>query len=49
MSVFIGVDVAKDKNDCFTLNSEGEILTDVFTILNNMEGFLGITALHLLG
>jgi transposase len=37
--VCIGIDVAKDKHDCFILNSEGEVLADVFTIPNNAEGF----------
>lgn len=37
--VCVGIDVAKDKHDCFILNSEGEILADVFTIPNDMEGF----------
>ena len=37
--VSVGIDVAKDKHDCFILNSEGEILADVFTIPNSMEGF----------
>jgi transposase len=37
--VCVGIDVAKDKHDCFILNSEGEVLSDVFTIANNMEGF----------
>ena len=37
--ICIGIDVAKDKHDCFILNSEGEILSDVFTIRNNREGF----------
>ena len=39
MVVSVGVDVAKDKHDCFIINSEGEVLADVFTILNNMDGF----------
>ena len=30
--VCVGIDVAKDKHDCFILSSEGEVLTDVFTI-----------------
>ena len=34
-----GIDVAKDKHDCFILSSEGEVLADVFTIPNNAEGF----------
>lgn len=37
--VSVGIDVAKDKHDCFILNSEGEILADVFTIPNSMKGF----------
>ena len=37
--ICVGIDVAKDKHDCFILNSEGEILADVFTIANNAEGF----------
>ena len=35
----VGIDVAKDKHDCFILNSEGAALADVFTIPNNLEGF----------
>ena len=37
--IVVGIDVAKDKHDCFILTSEGEILADVFTIQNNAEGF----------
>ena len=37
--VCVGIDVAKDKHDCFIISSEGEILADVFTIQNNAEGF----------
>ena len=37
--VCVGIDVAKDKHDCFIISSEGEILADVFTIPNNREGF----------
>lgn len=37
--VCVGIDVAKDKHDCFILSSEGEVLADVFTISNSMEGF----------
>ena len=33
--ICVGIDVAKDKHDCFILSSEGEVLADVFTILNN--------------
>ena len=37
--ICIGIDVAKDKHDCFILSSEGEVLADVFTIANNRDGF----------
>ncbi len=37
--VCVGIDVAKDKHDCFILSSEGVVLADVFTIPNNREGF----------
>ncbi len=37
--ICVGIDVAKDKHDCFILSSEGEIKADVFTIPNNAEGF----------
>ncbi len=37
--IFVGIDVAKDKHDCFIVNSEGEVLFDVFTISNTMDGF----------
>jgi len=37
--IFIGIDVAKDKHDCFIINSDGEVLFNVFTISNNKAGF----------
>ena len=37
--VCVGIDVAKDKHDCFILSSEGEVLAEVFTISNTMDGF----------
>lgn len=39
MTVVVGIDVAKDKHDCFILSSEGVVLEDVFTIPNTLEGF----------
>ena len=30
--ICVGIDVAKDKHDCFILSSEGVALADVFTI-----------------
>jgi transposase len=37
--IFVGIDVAKDKHDCFITNSDGEILFDAFTISNTLVGF----------
>ena len=37
--ICVGIDVAKDKHDCFILNSEGVVLADAFTIPNNLDGF----------
>ncbi len=37
--ILVGIDVAKDKHDCFICNSEGEVLFKAFTIPNSMEGF----------
>ncbi len=37
--ICVGIDVAKDKHDCFIVDSEGEVLFDVFTIPNNLDGF----------
>ena len=37
--ICVGIDVAKDKHDCFILSSEGEVLADVFTIANTRDGY----------
>lgn len=37
--IYAGIDVAKDKHDCFITNSDGEILFKSFTISNNREGY----------
>ncbi len=37
--IYVGIDVAKDKHDCFISNSDGEVLYKSFTIPNNREGF----------
>ena len=39
MVVSVGIDVSKDKHDCFIVSSEGEVLADVFTIPNTVNGF----------
>ncbi|MCI8599812.1 MAG: IS110 family transposase [Lachnospiraceae bacterium] len=37
--IYVGIDVAKDKHDCFIANSNGELSSNPFTIPNNREGF----------
>lgn len=37
--IYVGIDVAKDKHDCFITNSDGKALFNVFTIANNLDGF----------
>ena len=39
MVVSVGIDVSKDKHDCFIVSSEGEVLADAFTIPNTIDGF----------
>lgn len=35
--IIVGIDVAKDKHDCFITNTDGEILFKSFTIVNNVN------------
>ncbi len=37
--IYVGIDIAKDKHDCFITNSDGEVLFKAFTISNNLDGF----------
>lgn len=37
--IYIGIDVSKDKHDCYIVNSDNKVLRDVFTIENNLDGF----------
>ena len=39
LMICVGIDVSKDKHDCYITTSEGEVLADAFTIPNSMEGF----------
>lgn len=36
--IYAGIDIAKDKHDCFITNSDGDVLFKSFTIPNNREG-----------
>ena len=37
--ILVGIDVAKDKHDCCIRNSSGKFPEEVFSILNNREGY----------
>ena len=37
--IYVGIDVAKDKHDCFITNQYGEVIKSHFTIKNNRKGF----------
>ena len=37
--IYVGIDVAKDKHDCFITNSDGDVLFKSFTFPNNRDGF----------
>ena len=37
--IYVGIDVAKDKHDCFITNSDGKVLYNSFTFSNNRKGF----------
>ena len=40
--IYVGIDVAKDKHNCFIMNSDGEVLFQVFTFQNYRDGFDGL-------
>ncbi len=44
LMIYVGIDVAKHKHDCYIINSDSEIIKDVFTITNDLDGFT--TLLH---
>ena len=37
--IYVGIDVAKDKHDCFISDSDGNVLFKAFSIPNNRDGF----------
>lgn len=37
--IYVGIDVAKDKHDCFITNQYGEVIKSHFTVTNNRKGF----------
>ena len=34
--IYVGIDVSKDKHDCYIVNSDGVVLADVFSVENNL-------------
>ena len=45
--ILVGIDVAKDKHDCFIQTAEGKVLHKAFSFVNNYEGFEELYALKL--
>ncbi len=37
--IYVGIDVAKEKHDCFIISDEGEVIYEPFVIENNRHGF----------
>lgn len=37
--IYVGIDVSKDKHDCYITNSNGEVLAKAFSFTNNLDGF----------
>ena len=37
--ILVGIDIAKDKHECFIRTLEGSVLQKPFSITNNIEGF----------
>ncbi|MCR4956511.1 MAG: IS110 family transposase [Lachnospiraceae bacterium] len=37
--IYVGIDIAKDKHDCYITNEDGEVLYSAFTIYNSRTGF----------
>ena len=37
--IYVGIDIAKDKHDCCILDANGKMISKVFTIPNNKDGF----------
>ena len=37
--IYVGIDIAKDKHDCYIVSSEGVLISDNLRITNNLEGF----------
>ena len=36
---YAGIDVAMDKHDCVVLDSDGDVVVEVFTFENSRDGF----------
>ena len=37
--IYVVIDIAQDKHDCFITNSDGEVLLKSFIVSNNRDGF----------
>ena len=45
LMIYVGIDVAKDKHDCFITNSDGKVLFPVLTGMDLMFFFPGFNPL----
>lgn len=37
--IYVGIDIAKDKHDCYIVTSDGVLISDNLRITNTLEGF----------
>ena len=37
--IYVGIDVSKDKHDCYITNQYGEVIKSPFIVENNLKGF----------
>ena len=43
--ILVGIDVAKDKHDCFIQTTDGKVLYKAFSFANNYAGFVSATTM----
>ena len=37
--IYVGIDIAKDKHDCYIVTPDGVLISDNLRITNTLEGF----------
>lgn len=43
--IYVGIDVASNKHDCYLMNDKAEVYSSSFTISNDEEGYKNFTTL----